>query len=253
MLPREDAAVLVKGVKITGDVDIGDAIRYARGHEEARRYLVEEIGWSLEQFGFVDWKNLDRSLRNKPDGFVTWLSKQHTGFCGTITMVKYYSGDKDADVSCPNCGCVEKAEHLCVCMNPDRTRLLNEMNDDLGVWLRKGNKTDPELAYWITRYIQARGTIRFQDLGRMSVAIKELAKQQDVIGFRNFMEGRISKLFYSIQSVYLSDVEGHMNGRDWVKAFISRLPRMTHNQWLYRNITFHDKQGGCTEDRRWRR
>ena len=54
LLPREDAAVLVKGVKITGD--IGDAIRYARGYEEARRYLVEEKGWSLKQFEFVDWK-----------------------------------------------------------------------------------------------------------------------------------------------------------------------------------------------------
>ena len=88
-----------------------------------------------------------------------------------------------------------------MCMNPDRTRLINEMNDDLEVWLRKGNKTDPELAYWITRYIQARGTIKFKDLGRMSAEVQQLAEQQNVIGFRNFMEGRISKLCYSIQSV----------------------------------------------------
>ena len=95
------------------------------------------------------------------------------------------------DVSCPNCGCVETAAHLCTCMNPDRTKLFNEMVDSLEVWLRKGNKTDPELAYYIPKYMQARGTIRFQDLGRMSARVKELAKQQDVIGFRNFMEGRL--------------------------------------------------------------
>ena len=113
LLPGESAAVLVGGVKITGD--IGDAIRYAKGYEEAKRFLVEQKGWSLAQFEAVDWKNLHRTLKSKPDGYVTWLSKQHSGFCGTRTMVKHYSGNEEADVSCPNCGCVEKADHLCVC------------------------------------------------------------------------------------------------------------------------------------------
>ena len=92
---------------------------------------------------------------------------------------------------------------------------------------------------------------RFQDLGRMSVRVKELAKQQDEIGFRNFMEGRLSKLFCELQSLHLEDAEGPLNGRDWVKGLISKVLQITHSQWLYRNITFHDKQGGCTGDRRW--
>ena len=42
LLPCESAAVLVGGVKITGD--IGDAIRYAKGYEEAKKFLVEKKG-----------------------------------------------------------------------------------------------------------------------------------------------------------------------------------------------------------------
>ena len=152
---------------------------------------MNEKGWLLTQFELVDWKTLHMLLRNKQDSFVMWLSKQHSDFCGTRTMVKHYSGGAEIDVSCPNCGCVETEVHLCTCMNPDRTKLFNEMVDSLGVWLRKGNKTDPELAYYIPRYMQAKGAIRFQDLGRMSARVKDLAKQQDEIRFRNFMEGRV--------------------------------------------------------------
>ena len=157
LLPKEKVAVMVSGVKIAGD--LGDAVRYAKGMEEAREFLVKEIGWSLEKFESVDWRNLHLTLKSKPDGYKMWRSKQHSGFCGTRVMVKYYSGDKEADVSCPNCGCIEKSSHLCVCMDEDRTRLLVEMSQSLEAWMHKDGKTDPEVAYWVSKYIEARGSI----------------------------------------------------------------------------------------------
>jgi len=78
----------------------------------------------------------------------------------------------------------------------------------------------------------------------MSPLIRKLAVQQDQIGWTNFMEGRIVRQFYVVQSGHLEDVSGHLNGRDWVKGMITRVLQITHSQWLYRNITFHDKQGG---------
>ena len=78
----------------------------------------------------------------------------------------------------------------------------------------------------------------------MSPLIKTLAEQQDLIGYKNFMEGRVARQFYVVQSVYLEDAGGHLNGRDWIKGMITRVLQITHSQWLYRNITFHDKQGG---------
>ena len=65
-------------MKIIGD--IGDAVRYAKGYEEAKKLLVEQKGWSLEQFEAVDWKNLDRTLKTKADAHVTWLSKNTQDF-----------------------------------------------------------------------------------------------------------------------------------------------------------------------------
>jgi hypothetical protein len=51
--------------------------------------------------------------------------------------------------------------HLMLCPNQDRTRLLKEQTKSLEEWLHKDDKTEPELAYWIPKYIQMRGTTQF--------------------------------------------------------------------------------------------
>ncbi len=57
--------------------------------------------------------------------------------------------------------------------------------------MEKDNNTDPELRYWIPKYIQGRGQLRFSELGRMSTDVEQVARDQDIIGWRNFMEGRV--------------------------------------------------------------
>ena len=35
-----------------------------------------------------------------------------------------------------------------------------------------------------------------------------------------------------------------LNGEDWTKQFISKLLQITHSQWIYRNVSLHDRQQG---------
>ena len=60
LLPFESVALMVNGMKITGD--IADAVRFARGREEARNFLIKEKGWSSEQFDEVEWVALHNAL-----------------------------------------------------------------------------------------------------------------------------------------------------------------------------------------------
>lgn len=90
MLPGEDAAVFVRGKKLTSDLI--RAIRLEASREKAEEFLINECKWSPEQFNEVDWDMLDAALEKKPDGHKIWLSKQHTGFCGTRLQVSYYKG-----------------------------------------------------------------------------------------------------------------------------------------------------------------
>ena len=82
---------------------------------------------------------------------------------------------------------------MCSCPDEDRTRLIVDNTDDQEVWMNKGGKTHSEITYWIPRWIKCRGVRRLQDMGNMTGEMKILAKSQDLIGFRHFMEGRISK------------------------------------------------------------
>ena len=134
----------------------------------------------------------------KPDGYNIWLSKQHTGFCGTRLQVSYYRGLKGKQAWCPNCGHTETTAHLCLCPSEDRTKLLVESTEELQDWLIQDNKTEGELAYWIPKYILVRGTKNMAELGCMSPQMSQLAKSQDIIGWKNFTKGRISRQFFDM-------------------------------------------------------
>lgn len=63
------------------------------------------------------------------------------------------------------------------------------------------------------------------------------------------MEGYISNFFFKIQEEFLKNSESLLNGKDWVKQFITRILRISHSQWIYRNISLHDNQGGVQKTR----
>ena len=149
LLPGEDAAVFVGDKKLTSD--LSRAVRLETSREKAKEFLINECKWSAEQFDEVDWELLDATLDKKPDGYKIWLSKQHTGFCGTRLQVSYYQGLQGKQALCPNCGRKETAAHLCLCPSEDRTRLFMESTEELQDWLLQDDKTGRELAYWLPK------------------------------------------------------------------------------------------------------
>jgi mannose-6-phosphate isomerase class I len=128
-----------------------------------------------------------------------------------------------------------------LCPNQDRTRLLTEQTENLEEWLYKDEKTEPELVYWIP-YL--RGTTQFAAMGEMSATMRHIAESQDKIGWRRFTEGCISKEFHKRQTVFLQMTNNRLKGKDWTKQLISRLLQITHSQWIYRNITLHNRTNG---------
>ncbi len=144
----------------------------------------------------------------------------------------------------------ETADHLLLCSNKDRTQLLIKNTAKLGKWLERDEITDPELSYWIPKYILMQGDKPFAELGAMSLRMKALAKSQDIIGYCNFMEGYILTHFYAIQNFHLAMSSSYFNGADWTKQFISKLLHVTHSQWTFCNISLHDKIHGYLHKRK---
>jgi hypothetical protein len=158
-----------------------------------------------------------------------------------------------ADDRCPNClRPEERASHLNLCPSLLRTRQFMESVADLEKWLA-GDHTHPEISFWVPRYLKARARTTFCDLINyaprsacisMSSQMKALALSQDNIGWTHMLEGKISGHFRTIQSRHLRQRNARINGQDWVKMFITRLLKISHTQWIFRNLTLHDRNLG---------
>lgn len=223
MLPLESVALFINQHRITSDPT--NCLRYLLGKTAAKHFLTLEQGWSDDVFESVGWDWLHQVLLSKPVMFRLWLSKQHSNFCATgLHMKRCRLSDDDR---CPSCwSCKERARHLCTCPSESRTKLFQDNVADLESWLALNNNTDLELA------------------GSLSPELHEAALNQDTIGWRNMMEGRVSRLFHGIQCVHLSRSHSRINGDDWMKGLINRLIHISHLQWLFRNFTLHDTQCG---------
>ena len=117
------------------------------------------------------------------------------------------------------------------------------MADDLGGWLRK-NFSHPEIAFWLPRYIKLRGTRRLGDMPGLSPSMKRVAASQDLIPWKDFMEGKISREWFLLQSPSLSCSPSRLNIADWSKRVISQILQMSHAQCIYRNASLHDGRVG---------
>ena len=94
------------------------------------------------------------------------------------------------DDKCPNCGLVEKAEHLNVCPSESRTKLPEEGVELLEQWLGQDACTNSELAYWIPKYILFQGQHLMASLGPMLASMLQAAQSQDLIGWPEFGRAR---------------------------------------------------------------
>jgi hypothetical protein len=81
----------------------------------------------------------------------------------------------------------------------DQTHLLINNADELIKLIETDGRTDPELTYWIPKYILMPNNKYFSALGRMLPQMRALPESQDKIGWKKFTAGYISVHFFSIQ------------------------------------------------------
>ena len=77
-------------------------------------------------------------------------------------------------------------------------------------------------------------------VGNITRRLYPLAQSQDLIGWRRFMEGMISKEITGIQKSYLALSSYHLNIERWTTGLITKLLELTHGKWLYRNVHVHN-------------
>jgi hypothetical protein len=77
-------------------------------------------------------------------------------------------------------------------------KLLEEGVEALEQWMHQDGRTNPEISYWVPKYILLRGQRTMAELGPMSASMQQAAASQDMIGWCKFMEGKMSTKIASI-------------------------------------------------------
>ncbi len=108
--------------------------------------------------------------------------------------------------------------------------------------MNKSHQTEPELAFWVIQYLLYRGQVRMENLAMlrpMSKTLQEVAKSQDLIGWDDFLHGKVSIKIRKIWEAHCIITGTRINGADWMAQFARQLMKILHAQWLYRNFTLH--------------
>ena len=105
--------------------------------------------------------------------------------------------------------------------------------------------TDPDLLDCIAEYAYPRGGQEMTEIcNGLGETYLQMAREQDVIGWRRFMEGMISTRMREIQRQYHISEGTRTSPERWAQDLILKLLEATHGQWLYRNVQIHNVVSG---------
>ena len=248
LFPFKTLCVMTGNQKLTGPIR-----PFILAHH-GRRVAKKVFGFGVrgkklvneEDFDYVYWDVFPKALQKFPSTFRDWLSKHVTGCCG---VNRFLSKWKQGVINkCPSCkGFNEDIRHITTCLDPGRTLLFNEMVDELADWL-EANHTPDELVRYFSTYLKARGRRQMQDIVLRRSRFHAMALMHDRLGWRSFLEGRISTVLLQEMHVHLSTTPSLIGAADWAKGLVNFLIRITHRQWKYRNDTTHFRTEGRTSD-----
>ena len=219
-----------------------EAIYDWHGYNTAKRLFEIRGIVSTQHFDLIFWRGMEKAVKKFPPMFTTWIAKHVSHFCGTNRQLSKMDGS--VKNICPSCGHPdESTSHITRCSDPGRLASLRAAVDDLSEWMEE-NDTDPYLQYLIEEYLLGHGELDMCDIIDGQPVYIAFAEIHDILGWDNFVEGRISKRLVHLQAQYLSTIQTFVQPSSWASGLMRQLLLLTHQQWLYRNCTVHYKAEG---------
>ncbi len=235
--PLETICIFAGTTKITADM--GNYVRFWTHRQLARNSFYHlEILYNQE-FDYVDWEMVYKKLRKVPRLFQLWACKQVMGIAGTMEW------DKTTIQKCPSClSARNTCKHVLFCCHEERVETIIHTLNLMAEWLEEV-ETKPDLLDCIAECAQGRGGRTMTDIcAGLSPRFKQMAAEQDAIGWRRFMGGMISRRMREIQYDYHHQERTLTNPEKWAQGLILKLIEATHGQWIYRNIQIHNEVSG---------
>ncbi len=222
-------------------LDTGHHIRYHAHRQLAREEFDAAKVLTTAQFDLVNWQMVHITLSLVPRMFQVWACKQVWSIPPTNYELSRWMTQCPL---CPSCMQVkETCAHVLHCTHTGQVDALHATIKLLDQWMKR-RATDPDLRECMYEYATGRGGRTMAEIcldhgydGRY----QGMARAQDAIGWRRFMEGMICKEIRVIQKTYTAFSGSRTSAEKWVGELITKLLEVTQGQWLYHNIQVHNK------------
>ena len=177
-------------------------------HWAKRHHILPEV---LHQG--IDWAALGKAMAREPHGKHRWLTKHCAGHngCGRYLLRrKHQTHDR-----CPRCDSPdENPTHVLQCMALPAKTLWTEAITDLHYWLID-QRTQPQLRQALLDRLTA---WRAKDPQRPVTGprrLKEAIAKQDILGWENFIMGRVSPALTQFQQGHCGPKNMQRTGPAW--------------------------------------
>ncbi|KAG7361856.1 reverse transcriptase RNA-dependent DNA polymerase [Nitzschia inconspicua] len=228
-------------------------IRDHRRTKELKTYIKQKTGMSEAAFADIDWQSHERSVNTFKDGPHIFLVKFLHGWLPVGKLVSRYNPIKYPS-ACPSCDePVEDFKHFLTCPNPERRKWHATLTTSLRHRCESVD-TDPallDLLLWgLNHWLQSAPI----PAHRVPDRISHLLHSQTTIGWDNFLLGRWSKHWTTLQLQYLQrnhiEVKHKNHGLSWSSNIIRLMWDHCYKEWTTRNKARHGKDAEDKAQRR---
>ena len=192
-------------------------------------------------FELVYWGGVEAAARTFPKKFQDFITKKVSKISGTNRQLSRI--DSTIENVCYSCGRRdESSKHITQCKDTGRKAMLKYSVDELIQWMATTH-VNIHLQQMIYKYLMAQSKrTMISCTHTTSPLLQTLATVQDRLGWDNFVEGRIRKLFVEVVRVNLDSIQSRLTPEKWCMTFIRKLLHLTHKQWLFQNSHTHYKK-----------
>ena len=100
-------------------------------------------------------------------------------------------------------------------------------------------KSELSLVECIEQYLLSQGEGSMLEIARPYPHLHEWAKEHDILGWDNFLEGRIGSSILLLQKASLKKHKSRLHIKTWSTQYIHHILAITHQQWIFRNARVH--------------
>ena len=202
--------------------------------EDVMTYWAKKANLHREAIRGIDWELCGEAFTKLTIPKQRRVTKQATGLMSCGRMMKLWDFQDHSE--CPRCPEInETAQHILSCPAPTTTLVWERSMMSLQLSMETTN-TMPELREAIiTQLRQWKGLTTQNPSWTTTHGLRHAVGHQDSLGWYNFLLGRISIEWQSVQHKYFEWLGKRNTGRKWAVALIQKVFQVSWDMWDHRN------------------